>query len=151
MFDFNEVQPEDMDRLKDGDVRTFTVLIQPGNYSDLFKGLPDNIATQSESGAIYINLKLVDDSNNFLYDRIGIYSPKGPKYTNMGRKYIRRMIDSNFGLSSDDASDEAIAKRKIANLSVINGMRIQVKVKKGEKYMEVDKILTPDDPEYVPF
>ncbi len=148
MFDFNEVPMDDRPRLEHGHVGRFKIHIQPGNYTDLFKGLPDNIATEGQNGAVYINIKLVDEHNNFVYHRIGIHSPKGPNFTNMGKRDIRRILDSHYGLASDDASDAAMAKRKIRDLSAIDGMTVTARLKMGEKYLEVDRFLTVDD---VPF
>jgi hypothetical protein len=155
MFDLNEIPQVDGggERLQDGDISKFTIEIQPGGYTDLLAGLPDGIATEGQTGSLFIKMKLTTAGNQWIYHRLGIHSPKGPNYKNMGLRDARRILDSHYGLRSDDVSDEAIAKRKLRSFAELNGMVIQARVKKQKDsdYLELDTILTASDAEYLPF
>lgn len=79
-----------------------------------------------------------------------------PKARRIGLETLRKMIDSAYGLSANDMSPEAQAKRNIQSIDVLDGIEVCVVigVEKGTNgYADKNKIktyLTPDSKDFIP-
>lgn len=127
MFDYNQVSPQnDFDVIPAQTIARVRLNIKRGNYDDPQRGLTGGWATISDGGAIYLNGDFVVVSgpykNRHVYTLIGLHSPKGDKWANMGKEFIRAMLDSAHGLAPKDTSSEAIAKRRITDFGQLNGL-----------------------------
>lgn len=78
-----------------------------------------------------------------------------PKARRIGLETLRKMIDSAHGLSQNDMSPEAQAKRNIASIDVLDGIEVCVVigVEKGTNgYADKNRIktyLTPDSGDFI--
>ena len=84
---------------------------------------------------------------------IGLYSPKGPDWANMGRSLIRSMLNSARGISDKDISPNAQAARRITSFADLDGIEFVGKIDvgpdaNGEDKNEVRMALTPDHRDY---
>lgn len=92
-------------------------------------------------------------SERKLWSRIGLYSSKSEKVAEIGRSFIRSILESARGVLPNDASDEANKKRSIKGLIDLDDMVFVAKVsvaknQNGEQQNEVKYAVTPDHPEY---
>ena len=88
-----------------------------------------------------------------IFSRIGLYSPKGPDWANMGRSLIRSMLNSARGISDKDISPNAQAARRITSFADLDGIEFVGKIDvgpdaNGEDKNEVRMALTPDHRDY---
>ena len=72
----------------------------------------------------------------------------------LGRKKLRAIVDSAYGLDPKDESDEAKEKRKLKSYDELNGLTFyaQIEERRGQgKYgpsNTIDFVITPDLPDY---
>jgi hypothetical protein len=72
----------------------------------------------------------------------------------LGRKKLRAIVDSAYGLNPKDESDEAQEKRRLKSYDELNGLRFyaQIEERPGQgKYgpsNTIDFVITPDLPDY---
>ncbi|MBF0510519.1 MAG: hypothetical protein HQK57_16565 [Deltaproteobacteria bacterium] len=75
---------------------------------------------------------------------------------NIGRSYLRAILESARGFNPDDKSPEAVTARRVSSLSDFNGLEFAVKIgidKGKDNYADKNKItqiITPDHQEYRP-
>jgi hypothetical protein len=62
---------------------------------------------------------------------IGLYSPNGPNWANMGRSLIRGILNSARGISDKDNSLEAQARRRIAGFHELDGLEFVARIDVG--------------------
>lgn len=101
--------------------------IRPGGYDDPAQGWTDGWATRSDrTGAVYLSAEFTVIGGRYnkrkVFSNIGLYSPKGPRWGNMGRTFIRAALESARGVKADDASDRAMQARQISGLGDLNGL-----------------------------
>lgn len=101
--------------------------IRPGGYNDLAQGWDDNWATRnSDTGSIYLNCEFTVLEGPFarrkLWSLIGLHSSKGPEWAQMGRAFIKGILNSAHGLQPGDHSNEAQAKRIIHGLGDLDSI-----------------------------
>jgi len=101
--------------------------IRPGGYDDPAQGWTDGWATRSDAtGAVYLSAEFTVIGGRYnkrkVFSNIGLYSPKGPRWGNMGRTFIRAALESARGVKADDASDRAMQARQISGLGDLNGL-----------------------------
>ncbi len=63
-----------------------------------------------------------------VFTLIGLYSPKGPDWGNMGRSLVRGMLNSARGISDKDNSPQAQAARRIAGFADLDGIEFVAKI-----------------------
>ena len=66
-----------------------------------------------------------------IWTLIGLFSPKGPEWGNMGRSLIRGMLNSARGLSDKDVSPQAQAARRIAGFADLDGLEFVARIDVG--------------------
>jgi hypothetical protein len=84
---------------------------------------------------------------------IGLYSPKGPDWANMGRSLVRGILNSARGISDRDNSPEAQARRRIAGFSDLDGLEFVARIdvgedNNGEPKNEIRNAVSPDHRDY---
>lgn len=112
--------------------------IRPGGYNDESKGLTGGLATQADSGAVYLDGEFTIMGGKYakrkVWSLIGLHSPKGPKWEQMGRSFIRAMLESARGVAPNDTSELARKARAINSYADLDGMEFAafVEVQKAE-------------------
>ena len=113
-FDFNTAdQQQSFDLIPKGTVVPVRMTIKPGGHDDPSQNWTGGYATLGDTGAIYLNCEFVITEGPFarrkVWSLIGLHSPKGPTYANMGRSLIKGILNSARGFSTKDDSQQAMA------------------------------------------
>jgi hypothetical protein len=88
-----------------------------------------------------------------IWSMIGLYSPKGPDWANMGRSLVRGILNSARGISDKDKSPEAQTRRRIAGFAELDGLEFVARIDigtdtNGEDKNEIRAAVTPDHRDY---
>jgi len=122
------------------------LVIRPGGYDDPNQGWTDGMATCSESGAVYLDCEFVVMEGPWakrkIWSLIGLHSPKGDGWKNMGRGFIKAMINSAFGLDPEDNSQLAQQRRAIPSLKSLDGLEFLavINMERDERFGEKNVI-----------
>jgi len=157
--DFNDADDQNsFDLIPKGSVVKVRMTIKPGGYDDFSQGWNGGYATQNqETGSVYLNCEFVVLEGPFarrkLWSLIGLKSPKGPEWTNMGRTFIKGALNSAFGLHPNDNGAQAMQARCITGFSDLDGIEFVVKVdvekdNRGDDRNTIKTVITPDSNEY---
>ena len=160
-FDFSKAPEQTTYSLiPDGTLAKVRMTIIPGYHNDDSKGWTDGLVTQGTTGAAYLKAKfeILDNSElkgRYVHSLIGMYSPKGDVYRDMGRTFIRSALESAKDIHPKDSSPSAVEAKK-ASLKDLDGLVFAVKIsvsKKldGEARNEVKTIITPAHTRYYEF
>ena len=132
--------------------------IRPGGYDDPSQGWTGGYATRSDkTGAIYLNAKFTILEGPFakrvVFGLIGLSSPKGPEWTNIGRSFLRAILNSARGIHPVDNSPQAQSARRIKGFADLDGVefvaRIDVeKDQNGDDKNVIKAAIQPDHKEY---
>ena len=111
--DFNSAAvQQDYDVIPKGTLARVRMTIKPGGYDEPHMGWTDGWATRSESGAAYLNAEFIVLEGPFakrkVWSLIGLHSPKGPTWEEMGRSFVRAILSSARGIRQDDISPPAV-------------------------------------------
>ncbi|NEU35543.1 hypothetical protein GN156_33345, partial [bacterium LRH843] len=83
-------------------------------------------AKRGNTGAVFLDAEytVLDGpyAKRKIWSMIGLYSPNGPNWANMGRSLIRGILNSSRGLSDKDKSPEAQARRRINGFADLDGL-----------------------------
>ena len=94
--DFNDAQNTSI--MPKGTIIKARLTIRPGGYDDPAQGWTGGYATRGDSGAVYLNAEFTVLEGLYarrkIFTLIGLYSPKGPEWANMGRALIRGILNS---------------------------------------------------------
>ena len=157
--DFNDAeQQQSFDLIPKGTVARVRMTIKPGGFDDPAQGWNGGYATQSfETGSVYLSCEFVILEGEFarrkMWSNIGLQSPKGPNWGNMGRTFVRAALNSARNIRPQDNSPQAAAARRIAGFHELDGLefvaRIDVeKDSRGELKNVVKLAVEPDHPDY---
>ena len=157
--DFNDAeQQQGFDLIPKGALVKVRMTIKPGGFDDAARGWTDGYATESfDTGSIYLAAEFVVLEGEFakrkLWSNIGLHSPKGDAWANMGRTFIRAALNSAYGVLPSDQSPEAQNARRIGSFSALDGIefvaRIDVeKDNKGEYRNTIKQVIEPDHKDY---
>ncbi|CAK0781789.1 DUF669 domain-containing protein [Gammaproteobacteria bacterium] len=107
--------------------------IRPGGYDNEAMGFTGGWATTSPStGSIYLDCEYVVVVGAYvkrrMWSKIGLHSPKGPNWAQMGRSTIRAILNSARGFSPKDNRPEAVKARCIRGFGDLNGLEFVVRV-----------------------
>jgi hypothetical protein len=106
--------------------------VRPGGYDDPAQGWTGGVATQADSGAVYLDCEFTVMGGKYnkrkVWSLVGLHSNKGPKWGQMGRSFIRAALESARGIKPDDASDTAMKARRINSLADLDGLEFVAKV-----------------------
>ena len=132
--------------------------IRPGGYDDPSQGWTGGYATRSDkTGAVYLNAKFTILEGPFakrvVFGLIGLYSPKGPDWTNMGRSFLRAILNSARGIHPADQTPQAQTARRIRGFADLDGIEFVVRIdvekdQNGEDKNVVKAAIQPDSKEY---
>ncbi len=147
--------------IPNGTVAKVRMTIKPGGHNDLTQGWTDDYATKSIiSGSVYLDTEFVILEGIYakrkIWGMIGLFSNNGPEWSNIGKAFIKSIMNSAKGISPKDNSDTAVATRRIDSFKPLDGIefvaRIDVtKDPQGNNRNEIRAAITPDHKEYAEF
>ena len=158
--DFNdaEAQQSGFNLIPKGTLVPVRMTLKPGSYDDPSQGWTGGYATQSfDTGAIYLAAEFVvtagEHAKRKMWSNIGLQSPKGPTWGQMGRTFIRALLNSARNVHPQDNSPQAAAARRIQGFADLDGIEFLVRVDiekdtKGEDRNVVKIAVEPDHPDY---
>ncbi|MEG3639310.1 hypothetical protein [Magnetococcus sp. PR-3] len=160
--DFNDADAQSFDLIPKGTVVPVRMTIRPGGFDDPNRGWTGGYAKRNpDTGAIYLDCEFVVLEGPYakrkIWSLIGLHSEKGPDWGNMGRSFIRAILNSSRGLKDKDNSPAAQQARRLNGLADLNGLVFLAKVdeKKGtggyDDKNEIRLAVTPDHKEYQGF
>lgn len=159
--DFNdaEAQQGSFDLIPRGITVPVRMTIKPGGHDDHTQGWTGGYATQSfDTGAVYLACEFVVTDGPFakrkMWSNVGLLSPKGPAWGQMGRSFIRAMLNSARNVQPQDNSPQAAAARRINSFADLDGIEFLARVDvekdgKGEDRNVVKIAIEPDHKDYV--
>lgn len=132
--------------------------LRPGGYNDPQRGWTGGLATQSATtGSVYLYCEFVVLEGPYakrkVWSMIGLHSPKGPEWGNIGRSFLRAILNSARGIHPTDDSPTAQAGRRIRSFADLDGLvfaaRIDVEkdAKQGDKNV-IKQAIQPDHKDY---
>ncbi len=136
--DFNDADEQtSYDIIPKGTIAPVRMTIKPGGYDDPGQGWTGGYATRNETtGSIYLNAEFVllegPHARRRVWSLIGFSSPKGPEWANMGRSFVRGILNSARGLSDKDTSPPSQTARRIDGLHVLDGIEFLAKIDVGK-------------------
>jgi len=158
--DFNdaEAQQSGFNLIPKGVLVPVRMTLKPGSYDDPSQGWTGGYATQSfDTGAIYLSAEFVvtagAHAKRKMWSNIGLHSPKGPTWGQMGRTFIRAVLNSARNVHPQDNSPQAAAARRIQGFADLDGIEFLARVDvekdtKGEDRNVVKIAVEPDHPDY---
>lgn len=158
--DFNdaEAQQGGFDLIPRSTIVPVRMTIKPGGHDDASQGWTGGYASQSfETGSVYLACEFVVTSGPFakrkLWSNVGLHSPKGPVWSQMGRSFIRAALNSARNVHPQDNSPQAGAARRIHSFADLDGLEFLARIDvekdgKGEDRNVVKIAIEPDHPTY---
>ncbi len=158
--DFNDADTQQggFDLIPKGTIVPVRMTIKPGGFDDPAQGWIGGYATESfDTGAVYLACEFVVTGGPFakrkLWSNVGLHSRKGPTWGQMGRSFIRAVLNSARNVHPQDNSPQAAAARRINSFADLDGIefiaRIDVeKDAKGEDRNVVKLAIEPDHKDY---
>lgn len=158
-FDFNSAaEQSSYDLIPKGTVVRVRMTIKPGGYDDPSQGWTGGYATRSmTTGSVYLNCEFVVLDGPFarrkMWSLIGLYSAKGAEWTNMGRTFIKAILNSARGINPSDNSPAAQNARRISGFADLEGIEFVGKVdwekdQNGQDKCVIKSAVAPDHKEY---
>ncbi len=146
--------------ISDGSIARVLLVIKAGQHNDPKQGWTDGCATRNRSGAVYLNCQFEvvggEHTGKHFFSLIGLHTPKGPWWGNKGRKTLRDILNSAYGISDSDYSPRAIAIRQLTSLSSFDRIEFIAEIgvreaKDGMLRNELKSPVTPDDERFAEF
>jgi len=158
-FDFNSASEQtSFELIPKGTLLRVRMTIRPGGYDDASLGWTGGYATRNETtGSVYLNCEFVVTEGEYarrkMWSLIGLFSAKGPEWANMGRTFIKAILNSARGVHPGDSSPAAQNARRIAGFADLDGIEFLAKVdwekdKNGDDKSVVKSAITPDHKDY---
>ena len=126
--DFNDApQQTSFDLIPKGTLALVRMVLRPGGYDDPAHGWLGGYATYGrESGSVYLDCEFIVLQGPFakrkVWSIIGLYSQKGLTWGQMGRSFIRAVLNSAYNLYPQDMSSQATARRRINGFGDLDGI-----------------------------
>lgn len=136
--DYNDAESQtSYDLIPKGTIVPVRMTIKPGGYDDPAQGWTGGYATHNDTtGSVYLNAEFVILEGSFakrkVWSLIGLRSLKGPEWGNMGRSFVRGILNSSRGLSDKDNSPQAQAARRINGFADLDGIEFLAKIDVGK-------------------
>ncbi|ARU21564.1 phosphoglyceromutase [Ralstonia solanacearum] len=157
--DFNDAEQQlGFDLIPKGTLVPVRMTLKPGGYDDPSQGWVGGYASESfETGSVYLAAEFVvtdgEHAKRKLWSNIGLHSPKGPTWGQMGRSFIRAALGSARNIHPQDTSPQAAAARRIQGFHELDGLEFVARVDiekdaKGEDRNVIRLAIEPDHPEY---
>jgi len=158
-IDFNNSENQsNFDLIPNGTLAKVRMSIKPGGYDDQNQGWVGGYATRNEAtGSIYLSCEFVilegEYAKRKVWGILGLHSNKGPEWGNMGRSFIKAILNSARGFSESDNSPAAQNARKINGLADLDGIEFIAKIttrkdQNEELKNEIRFAITPDNKDY---
>ena len=94
--DFNDAK-QNSNIIPKGTLAKVRLTIRPGGFDDPAQGWTGGYATRGTTGSVYLNARVHGAGRAIRpaqdLQLIGLYSPKGPDWANMGRSLVRGMLE----------------------------------------------------------
>ena len=154
--DFNDAQ-SNANVIPKGTLAKVRLTIRPGGFDDPTQGWTGGYAKRGNTGAVYLDAEYTVLDGQFakrkIWSMIGLYSPNGPNWANMGRSLVRGILNSARGLSDKDKSPEAQARRRINGFADLDGLEFVARIDvgtdtNGDEKNEIRSAVTPDHRDY---
>lgn len=157
--DFNDAEDQrDFALIPPKTLAKVIMSIRPGGYDDANQGWTGGYAARSDkTGAVYLNAKFTilegPYARRVVFGLIGLYSPKGPEWTNMGRSFLRALLNSSRAIHPADQSPQAQTARRIRGFADLDGIECVVRIdvekdQNGDDKNVVKAAIQPDHKEY---
>ncbi|WP_441334040.1 hypothetical protein [Lysobacter sp. CA199] len=155
--DFNNAQSPTFALIPKGTLVKVRMTIKPGGYNDPAQGWLHGWATRGDTGSVYLNAEFVvlqgEHARKKLWSLIGLSSTKGETWGQMGRGFIKGVLNSAYGLHPEDTSAAAQAGRCIESFGDLDGLVFVGKVDWEKDRDNEDKAvikvpITADHPQY---
>lgn len=156
--DFNSAKDQTAEPMPTGTLVKVRMTIKPGGHDDPTQGWTGGYATHNnDSGAVYLNCEFVVLEGQYtkrkVWNNIGLHSNNSPVYAEMGRSFIKGILNSSRNINPKDNSPQAQGARRIHGLAELDGVvfigRISVgSDKSGNAKNEITVAITPDHKEY---
>jgi hypothetical protein len=141
--DFNSAPSQTFDVIPAGTILPVVMTIRPGGYDDPAQGWTGGYATFGRTGAIYLSCEFTVIEGQYakrkIWTNIGLFSPKGPEWANMGRAFVRNILNSARGLGDKDNSPQAVAARRITGFHDLDGLEFLAKLGVGKDVNDEQK------------
>ena len=158
-FDFNSASEQtSFDLIPKGSLVRVRMTVKPGGHDDASQGWTGGYATRNvNKGSVYLNCEFVVMEGPFarrkMWALIGLHSPKGPDWGNMGRTFIKAILNSARNVHPADNSPAAQNARRISGFADLDGIEFLGKVDWEKDQNEEDKsvvksAVTPDHKDY---
>jgi hypothetical protein len=159
-MDFNTAEPQQsLDLIQKGTVAKVRMTIKPGGFNDPARDWTGGYATHNTaSGAVYLNCEFIILEGRYakrkIWSLIGLRSLKGDQWNDIGRSFIRAILNSARGFSEKDESPQAVAARNIKSFAELDGIefiaRIDVEKNKatGEERNVIKRAVTKGHKDY---
>lgn len=158
-IDFNNSENQsNFDLIPNGTLAKVRMSIKPGGYDDQNQGWIGGYATRNEAtGSIYLSCEFVilegEYAKRKVWGILGLHSNKGPEWGNMGRSFIKAILNSARGFSESDNSPTAQSARKINGIGDLDGIEFVAKIttkkdQNEELRNEIRFAITPDNKDY---
>lgn len=158
-FDFNTASEQtSFDLIPKGTLVRVRMTIKPGGFDDTTQGWTGGYATRNLStGSVYLNCEFVVTEGEFarrkLWSLIGLHSPKGPEWANMGRTMVKAILNSARNIQPSDNSPTAQNARRINGFADLDGIEFLGKVdwdkdQNGQDKAVIKSAVTPDHKDY---
>ena len=157
--DFNSADDQSgFDVIPKGTLVKVRMTIKPGGHDDASQGWTGGWATRSNTtGAVYLNCEFVVLEGKYarrkVWSLIGLYSAKGSDWANIGRAFIKGILNSSRGVSNKDNSPAAQNARRINGLGDLDGVEFVARIdiekdQNGDDKNVIKLAITPDNKEY---
>lgn len=158
-FDFNDAHEQStFDLIPKGTLARVRMTIRPGGYDDPHQGWTGGLATRNPStSSVYLSCEFVVTEGPYarrkLWSLIGLHSPKGPEWGNMGRAFLKAILNSARGIHPADASPQAQSARRIDGFADLEGIEFLAKVdwekdQHGQDKAVIKQAVQPDHKDY---
>lgn len=157
--DFNDAQDQQSyDVIPKGTLARVRMTIKPGGFDSPEHGWTGGYATQNDkTGSVYLNAEFVITEGEYarrkVWSLIGLYSPKGPEWANIGRAFVRAILNSARNLNPQDNGAQAVAARRIQGFADLDGIEFLAKIdidqdQHGQPKNTIKVAIQPDHKDY---
>lgn len=154
--DFNDAK-QNANLVPKGTLAKVRLTIRPGGFDDPSQGWTGGYAKRGMTGSVYLDAEytVLDGpyAKRKIWSMIGLYSPNGPNWTNMGRSLVRGILNSARGLSDKDNSPEAQNARRINGFADLDGIEFVARIDvgtdtNGDEKNDIRSAVTKDHKDY---
>ena len=156
--DFNDVK-QTSNLIPKGTIVKVRMTLRPGGFDDPSQGWTGGYAKRGTTGSVYLDTEYTVLEGPYakrkIWSLIGLFSPRGPDWANMGRAYVRSVLNSARGLSDKDNSPQAQSARRISGLADLDGLEFFARIDvgtdaNGDEKNDIRTAITKEHKDYPP-